>query len=314
MLAYVARRLVLTIPTLFGISVVAFLLIHLAPGDPATAILGVLATPETLAHFREQFNLERPIPMQYVDWLSSVVRGDLGVSLTAPVSVRSMIGRQVVPTLLLTGGAVVIAVPAAIVTGVTSAVRRGRAIDSVTRAAWLVGLSMPSFWLGLLLILLFGVELELLPVGGYVSPADDLLESVRRLILPALTLALPLAAVLSRITRATVLEVLGRDFVRTARAMGASPRRILYRHVVPNVVAPTLTTLAVQVGYLVGGAVLVEQIFNIPGLGKLLVFGVSNQDYGVVQALVLLGAVSVIVIQLVVDLTITQIDPRIRLR
>ncbi|HZV75322.1 MAG TPA: ABC transporter permease [Conexibacter sp.] len=314
MIAYTARRILLTVPTLLGVSVISFMLIHLAPGDPATAILGVLATPQMIEHFRVAFHLNDPLPLQYVNWLGGVVTGDFGFSLVTPVSVTSLLGRQFLPTVLLTGYAVVLAVPIAVATGVASAVRRGKAVDTISRAAWLFGLSMPSFWLGLLLILVFGVELRVLPVGGYVSPAEDPVQCLRSLFLPALTLALPLAAVVSRITRATVLELLDKDFVRTARAKGASQRRILWRHVVPNAVAPTLTTIGLQVGYLLGGAVLVEDVFNIPGLGRLLVFSVGNRDYAVIQGIVLLGALSVIVVQLIVDLVISRFDPRIRLR
>jgi peptide/nickel transport system permease protein len=312
--AYVARRLVLLIPTLLGISIVSFLLIHVAPGDPATAILGVLATPEMIEQFRLDHHLNDPLPIQYLSWLGNVLRGDLGYSLVTPVPVSTLLSTQFPPTILLTLFTVVLAVPIAIATGVWSAVRRGKLVDSVSRATWLFGLSMPSFWLGLLLILLFGVELQWLPVGGYVSPADDPVECLRSLFLPALTLALPLAAVVSRITRTSVLEVLERDYVRTAVARGASRQRVLWAHVMPNAIVPTLTTIGLQIGYLLGGAVLVEAIFNIPGLGRLLVFSVGNRDYGVIQGIVLLGALCVILVQLAIDLVVARLDPRIQLR
>lgn len=314
MARYVIRRLLLLIPTLLGISVIAFLLIHLAPGDPATAILGMLATPEMREQFRLDHQLNDPIPLQYVEWLGGVLRGDLGRSLASPVPVTTLLGNQYIPTILLTAFSMLIAIPVAVTTGVAAATRRGKAVDAATRATGLIGLSMPSFWLGLILILVFGVELGWLPVGGYVSPRDGLGECIRSLVLPALTLALPLGAVISRITRATVLEVLDKDYVRTARAMGTSRSRILRRHVLPNAIAPTLTTIGVQIGYLLGGAVLVEQIFNIPGLGRLLVFAVSGRDYSVVQGIVLLGALSVIFTQLAIDIVVTRIDPRIRLK
>lgn len=311
---YILRRLLLLIPTLLGISIIAFILIHLAPGDPATAILGMLATPEMREQFRADFQLNDPIVLQYLKWLGGVLQGDFGRSLSSPVAVTELLGNQYVPTILLTAFSMGIAMPVAIVSGVAAATRRGKVVDGVTRATGLIGLSMPSFWLGLLFILFFGVELGWLPVGGYTSPTEDLGECIRGLILPALTLSMPLAAVISRITRATVLEVLDKDYVRTARAMGTSRGRILSRHVLPNAIAPTLTTIGVQIGYLLGGAVLVEQIFNIPGLGRLLVFAVSGRDYGVVQGIVLLAAVSVITIQLIVDIIIARIDPRIRLK
>jgi peptide/nickel transport system permease protein len=311
---YILKRLLLFIPTVFGISVVAFILIHLAPGDPATAILGMLATPEMREQFRLVHQLNDPIWVQYGNWVWGVVQGDLGRSLASPVPVTDLLRNQFVPTVLLTAFSMMIAVPVAITVGVAAATRRGKSVDGLTRATGLIGLSMPSFWLGLLLILFFGVELRWLPVGGYVSPADDLLGCIESLALPALTLSLPLAAVISRITRATVLEILGKDYVRTARAMGTSRRRVLARHVLPNAFAPTLTTIGVQIGYLLGGAVLVESIFNLPGLGRLLVFAVSGRDYGVVQGIVLLAAVAVITVQLIVDIIIAQIDPRIRLQ
>lgn len=314
MARYILRRLLLLIPTLLGISMVAFILIHLAPGDPADAILGMLATPEMREQFRAEFQLNDPIALQYLKWLGGLFQGDLGRSLASPVPVTELLANQYAPTFLLAAFSMGIAMPVAIFTGVAAATRRGKSIDGATRAVGLIGLSMPSFWLGLLFILYFGVELGWLPVGGYVSPTEDLGESIRSLILPALTLSLPLAAVISRITRATVLEVLDKDYVRTARAMGTSRARILTRHVLPNAIAPTLTTIGVQIGYLLGGAVVVEQIFNIPGLGRLLVFAVSGRDYGVVQGIVLLAAVSVIGIQLIVDIIIAMIDPRIRLK
>lgn len=314
MVHYVTRRLLLLVPTLLGISIIAFLLIHLAPGDPATAILGMLATPEMRAQFRLDFQLNDPIPVQYFDWLVGVLQGDFGRSLASPVPVTTLLSDQYIPTILLTTTAMAIAIPVALTAGVAAATQRGKRVDGATRAFGLIGLSMPSFWLGLLLILIFGVQLGWLPVGGYVSPSENLGESIRSLVLPSLTLALPLSAVISRITRATVLEVLEKDYVRTARAMGTSRQRILRRHVLPNAIAPTLTTIGVQIGYLLGGAVLVEQIFNIPGLGRLLVFAVSGRDYGVVQGIVVLGALSVILTQLIVDILVARIDPRIRLK
>lgn len=313
MARYVLRRLLLLIPTLVGISMIAFILIHLAPGDPATAILGMLATPEMREQFRADFQLNDPLWTQYWNWFTGVLGGDFGRSLSAPVPVTELLSKQWIPTVLLTAYSMMIAIPVALTTGVAAAVRRGKLVDGATRAIGLIGLSMPTFWLGLLFILFFGVELGWLPVGGYVSPSEDLGGCFKSLLLPALTLSLPLSAVISRITRATVLEVLEKDFVRTARAMGTSRRRILTRHVLPNAIAPTLTTIGVQIGYLLGGAVLVEQIFNIPGLGRLLVFAVSGRDYGIVQGIVLLAAVAVIGVQLIVDVIVARIDPRIRL-
>lgn len=311
MVRYIARRILLLVPIFLGISVLTFVLIDLAPGDPALAIAGPHATPDVLEHYRVVLGLDRPMPIRYLEWLVGALRGDLGFSMVAPVPVTEMLGRNLNPTLYLTAFAGLIAMPAGLLTGVTAAVKRGKLYDISTRLGWLVGLSMPSFWLGLLLILIFGVQLQVLPVGGYVSPISEPVEGLRRLLLPALTLALPMGAVLSRIIRATVLEFLEKDFVRTARAMGVSERWTLYRHVVPNAAAPTLTTLGTQIATLLGGVVLVEQIFNIPGLGKLLIFGVENQDFGVVQGVVLFGAFAVVVIQLLVDIVIARIDTRI---
>lgn len=314
MLSYIGRRVLLLVPTLFGISLVSFFLIHLAPGDPATAILGVLATPEMLATFREQHNLDQPVPVQYVQWLTALLQFDLGSSVSTPVPVVSLLSRQVVPTVLLTVSAVLIAVPTGIVTGVVAATHRGRIVDTLSRAAFLFGLSMPSFWLGLLLILALGVGLRILPVGGYVEPQVDAVATVRSLILPALTLSVPMAAVISRITRTAMLEVLGSDYVRTAQAKGLVERTVMRRHVLRNALVPTLTTVGLQIGYLLGGAIVVENVFNLPGLGRLMTTAVGSRDYGVIQGLVLLGASVVVTTQLLIDLVVVRLDPRIALR
>jgi peptide/nickel transport system permease protein len=309
--AYLARRLLLVVPTVLGISLVSFFLIHLAPGDPATAILGVLATPEMLANFRAQYHLDQPVVVQYVEWLGGVATGNLGYSVVSPVPVVSLLTRQFTPTVLLTAAAMLVAVPIALLTGIASARSRGRAMDSVSRAVWLFGLSMPSFWLGMLLILVFGVFWRLLPVGGYVAIDKDPVGALRSLVLPALTLAIPIAAVISRITRTSVLEVLASDYVRTAESKGIRESVVMTRHVLRNSLIPAVTTIGLQVGYLLGGAIVVENVFNIPGLGLLLTFSVANRDYGVIQGIVLLGAIVVMATQLVTDLVVARLDPRV---
>ena len=314
MIAYFGRRVLLLVPTLFGISLVSYFLLHLAPGDPATAILGVLATPQMLAQFRSQFHLDQPLPVQYLQWLAGAVTGDLGYSVISPVPVVSLLVRQFVPTVLLTTGAILISVPIGVVTGIAAARSRGQLSDGLSRAVWLFGLSMPSFWLGMLLILFFGVTLRVLPVGGYVAIESDPIGSLRSLLLPALTLAIPIAAVISRITRTAVLEVLSSDYVRTAEAKGLSRTVVLGRHVLRNAMVPTITTIGLQIGYLLGGAIVIENVFNIQGLGLLLTFAVNNRDYGVIQGLVLLAALTVMVTQLATDLIVAHIDPRITLR
>jgi peptide/nickel transport system permease protein len=313
-IAYLGRRVLLLVPTLFGISLVSFFLIHLAPGDPATAILGVLATPAMLAQFRAEFHLDQPVVVQYVQWLTGALTGNLGYSVVTPVPVVSLLVRQVVPTILLTTGAILISLPIGIVTGIAAARSRGQRSDALSRAVWLFGLSMPSFWLGMLLILLFGVTLRWLPVGGYVPIQSDPIGSLRGLLLPALTLAIPIAAVISRITRTAVLEVLASDYVRTAESKGLPETVVLGRHVLRNAMVPTVTTVGLQIGYLLGGAIVVENVFNIPGLGLLLTFAVANRDYGVIQGLVLLAALAVIATQLLTDLAVARLDPRIVLK
>jgi peptide/nickel transport system permease protein len=311
MAAYIARRLLLVVPTVLGISLVSFFLIHLAPGDPATAILGVLATPQMLANFRAQYHLDQPVIVQYVEWRGGLATGNLGYSVVSPVTVISLLARQFTPTVLLTASAMLIAVPVALMTGIVSARSRGRAADSVSRAVWLFGLSMPSFWLGMLLILLFGVFWRVLPVGGYVAIDKDPIGALRSLILPALTLAIPIAAVISRITRTSILEVLASDYVRTAESKGIRESVVMTRHVLRNSLIPAVTTIGLQVGYLLGGAIVVENVFNIPGLGLLLTFSVANRDYGVIQGIVLLGAIVVMATQLLTDLAVARLDPRV---
>jgi len=314
MVNYAIRRLLLLAPVLIGVSFTVFYLIHLAPGGPENAVLGMFATPEVLAGFRAKYQLDQPLLVQYVTWLGDVLRGDLGWSIFSQTDVGPFVIPKILPTVLLTSFALLIAAPLGIATGAVAAVRRGTRFDALSRVFMLVGLSMPGFWLGILFLMVFAVGLRLVPAGGYVPFEKDPIASLISLFLPALTLAIPVAAVVSRVVRTAMLEALGQEYVQTARSKGISEQRVVVAHVLRNVSIPTITVMGTMVGYLLGGSVLIESVFTIPGIGRGLVDAVTNRDYKVIQALVLMTSVAVVGVSLLVDLLYAYLDPRVRLR
>jgi peptide/nickel transport system permease protein len=313
MARYLGTRLISLVPILFGTSVVAFLLIRLVPGDPAVALLGMEADPRSLAALRQQLALDQPIVVQYVTWLGHILTGDFGRSIQGGRAVFPLLIGALAPTALLSAAALVISLVIAIPAGIVAATHRNSGADYTASFLALCGLSLPSFWLGILLILMFSIYLPLFPASGYVSPLVDPIAHLRHLVLPAVTLGAALAAATMRMTRATMLEVLRADYVRTARAKGLSQRRVIWGHALRNARIPIVTLLGIQLGQLLGGVVITETVFSWPGIGKLTVDAIFARDYPVVQGAVLLTATLFVLINLVTDLIYTVLDPRVRL-
>jgi peptide/nickel transport system permease protein/oligopeptide transport system permease protein len=306
MLRYAARRLAQTVPTLLVISVLTFLLVRLIPGDPATLIAGEEATPEILAGLRERLGLDRPLTEQYLIYLGDVVRADLGRSIRSKQPVVDELAARIPATLELALAAGLLFTTLGTGLGVAAAVWQNRWPDHVIRVLSLLGVSAPSFWLGVVLILVFSVHLRLLPVAGRGSLAF--------LVLPAVTVALDGVALLARLVRASLLEVLGHDYVRTARAKGLMEPRVVLHHALRNALIPALTVLGLEFGRLLGGVVVVESVFGWPGFGRLLISAIQTRDYPVVQSAILLFAMALIAVNLVVDLCVGVLDPRVRYR
>jgi len=313
---YLAKRLVGAVPTLLGVSLLTFLFIRLIPGDAIAARLGTSTalTPEQLASLRTYFGLDQPLPQQYWGWLSSLARGDAGFSIRTGRPVFVEIAQRLPATLELATAAALIAIAVGIPLGLVSALRPRSRLDLLVRVGGLVGLSLPSFWLGTLIIVLFSLYLRWLPnTGGYVELTQDPLGNLRLLLFPAVTLGLGLAAATMRMTRSAMLDVLGADYVRTATAKGLGPRVVIRRHVLKNGLIVVVTLLGIQVGQLLGGAVVVEEIFSIPGVGRMLLTAIVQRDYALVQGAVLAIAVLFVVLNIAVDLLYGYLDPRIRL-
>jgi peptide/nickel transport system permease protein len=308
---YVARRVGQALLALLGVSIVVFALIHLVPGDPIRAAMGTRFDPELYQVFLERSGLDQPLLVQYVDWLGRALTGDLGVSFRTGRPVTESIAQRVPATALLAVGALLIGLLIALPAGIVSAVRQGKPIDYVANGFAQIGVSVPDFWYGILLMLIFAVNLRWLPVSGYVSPADDLVEAMRRLVLPSVTAGVVTGAILTRFVRSSVLEALNADHVRLARAKGMPWRYVLRHHVLRNAWIPIVTITGLQLGTLLGGIVIVEVVFSWPGLGRLALDAVERRDYPVLQGTVLVIAAAFLLINLLVDLLYTRLDPRI---
>ena len=307
------RRLPSLLLTLLLISLATFVVVQVMPGDPAQLILGTEAPPEALADLRAQLGLDRPLPLQYLSWLSGVLRGNLGVSLRHGRPVATLIAERLPVTLSLAILSLALAVILAVPLGVLAAIRQHSALDYGVLVFAQAGLALPSFWIGILLILLFALSLRWLPSGGYVPWAENPLAALRSLTMPVLALGLPVAGVLARLVRASMLEELARDHIRTARAKGLSEQQVIVRHVLRNALIPTVTLLGLQLGFLLGGSIVIEQVFALPGLGRLVLFAINNRDLPLIQGLVLFIAVLVVGINFLVDMAYTWLDPRISL-
>ncbi|NML76437.1 ABC transporter permease [Rhizobium sp. S-51] len=314
MLTLLARRIGSLVLTLAAVSALIFVVMDVLPGDPASIMLGTSASPDTLAALRLELGLDQPLPVRYLQWLSAALTGDLGRSYTYGVPVAGLIAERLAVTLPLAVIAIVLSVLIAIPLGVASAAMRNSALDYVGGVLSQAFIAVPGFWVALLLILAFSVTLGWMPAGGFPGWDAGLLAGIKALTLPAIALALPQAGVLTRVTRASVLEVLHEDFVRTARAKGLPRRVALWRHAVPNALVPVVTILGLQFTFLIAGAILIENVFNLPGLGRLAYQALAQRDVIVMQDVVLFFAGLVIVMNFLVDLSYLVLDPRLRSR
>ena len=312
MLNFLPRRLLQLIPTLFLVSVMIFMLQQLLPGDPALVMAGEEKDPEVIEQIRKQYRLDLPLPVQYLYWIGGVLQGDLGESMRIKQPVASLIADKLPVTLQLAtmamGFALLIGIPA----GILSAVKKGTAWDTAANVFALWGLSTPNFWLGILLIFLFSVQLGWLPASGWVSPFEDLGQSLATTVMPAFVLGNAIAAVLMRHTRSAMLQAMSADYVRTARAKGLRERAVVLRHALRNALTPVITLGALEFGTLLSGAVLTEQVFSVPGFGKLIVDAVFNRDYAVVQGVVLVTATVYVLLNLLADVLYVLVNPRLR--
>jgi peptide/nickel transport system permease protein len=309
---YLIQRVVAAIPVMVMVATAVFLLLFLTPGDPAAVILGPDATAERVAELRTRLGLDQPVYVQLGNWYLRLLRGDLGQSIFENRPVTEAIMSRAEPTLLLTSLATLVAVTLGLAMGLIAALRRGRWQDNAAMLVAIGGVSMPTFWLGLNLIFVFGVLLGWLPVAGYQPLSSGPWESLRYLILPSVTLGLFQAALLARLTRSMMLETLGDDYVRTARAKGLGEHAVVVRHALRNALIPLLTVIGLIFATLMGGAVITEQVFNIPGVGRMLIQAVARRDYPVVQGVVMIVAGLYVLINLLVDMLYGYLDPRLR--
>jgi len=314
MLGYIFKRLLLTLPTLLLVSIAVFLLIRLIPGDPALVLLGNDADAASLAGVRADLGLDRPLPLQFFAWLEHAVRGDLGRSIVSGEPVSALILGHFGVTAAVVLVAVTLATLIAIAAGLLAAWRQNSPIDLAVVGAATVVLALPSFWLGLVLLLLFGVKLGWLPFVGYVPFSESAAEAALFLVMPIATLTITESGVLTRMMRASAIDVLQLDYVTHARAKGLSESTVLTRHVFPNAFAPTLTLVGLTLGHLLGGVAVIETVFTLPGLGRLMVDSVLSRDYPVVQGCLLFTAIVYVVVNLVVDLCYPIFDPRVTAR
>jgi peptide/nickel transport system permease protein len=311
MWGYIIRRLLATIPVAGVVAVFVFLLLHLGPGDPAAVVAGSYAMPKDVERIREKLGLNEPIHIQFGKWISNVVRGDLGDSIFSEMPVTTLIAQRIQPTLSLAAASILVAIILAVPLGVVAAWRAGTWIDYLVMIFAVLGFSVPVFVIGYVLMYGFSIRAHLFPVQGFVSIRQGLLPFLRTITLPSLALGLIYAALIARITRASVLEVLGEDYIRTAHAKGLQPRAVLLRHALKNASVPIVTIIGVGIGMLIGGVVVTESVFNIPGLGRLVVDSVLARDYPVIQGIILMFSGIYLLINLIVDISYTFLDPRI---
>jgi peptide/nickel transport system permease protein len=311
---YLLRRLLLLVPVLLGVSVVVFLVLHLAPGDPAEIMLGSQATQEDVTRLRADLGLDEPLPLQYAHWMAHVLQGDLGRSIRMRQPVLGEVLIRFRATLILTATALLLSTVGGIALGVLSAARPRSAVDQLSTLGSIFGASMPSFWLGLVLMVCFSLWLGWLPASGMYGAhgPGGLADLLSHLVLPAVTLAAASTTIIARLTRSTMLDVLRQDFVRTARAKGLVERGVVLRHALRNALIPTVTVVGVQAGYLLGGAILTETVFAWPGVGTLMLQGILARDFPLVQGCVLVIALVFVLFNLAVDLLYAFLDPRIR--
>ena len=311
--AYALRRLLLAVPVLFGVSVLVFAVLHLAPGDPAAIMLGAQATKEDVVRLHRDLGLDQPLVVQYVRWMGHVLQGDLGRSIPLGRAVLPEVLLRFKATLVLTAGALLIAILLGLSAGIVSAVKQYTWLDRISMGVAVTGVSLPVFWTGIMLIILFALQLRWFPSSGMSSPyGSGVADVLWHLVLPAVTLGTASAAALARLTRSSVLEIIRQDYVRSARAKGLAEHAVIARHVLKNAINPIITVLGLQVGFLLGGAILTETVFSWPGLGSMMVRAIQARDYPLVQGGVLLIATTFVLVNLAVDLLYAVFDPRIR--
>lgn len=312
LLNFILRRLLAAVPTLLILSVFVFLLLKLLPGDPAIALAGEDQDPAVIESIRVRYGLDQPLPVQYATWLGHVVQGDFGTSIRTKLPIGETLAQRLPVTLQLSLQAMLLAVLIGVPAGVLAAIRRGSLFDVAVTTVGLAGLSVPSFWLGIMLILGFAVSLGWLPSGGYVPFTQDPIGNLRTTLLPSLVLGTAAAAIIMRHTRNSMISVLMQDYVRTARAKGLRERIVVVRHALRNGLIPVVTTGTLHLGELLSGAVLTEQVFGIPGFGKMIVDGVFSRDYAVVQAVILCSAAIFLLLSLIADLLYIKLSPRLQ--
>ena len=313
MIGYLLKRLASLAVSLLAASLVIFLVVEVAPGDPASFMLGMNARPDTVAALRTELGLDLPVHLRYLDWLGGMLTGDFGISYTYRTPVAQMVADRLAVSLPLAAGALALSTLIALPAGLIAAARRGRAPDMAVMGATQLGIALPNFWLALLLVLLFALKLHWLPAGGFPG-WEDPAAALRALILPATALALPQAAILARVLRSALLDILAEEFIRTARAKGLSRGQALLRHGLRNALIPVLTILGLQFSFLLAGAIIIEQVFFLPGLGRLIFQAITQRDLIVVESVVLLLVFAVIVVNFLTDLAYAAADPRLRHR
>ena len=313
MAAYILRRLIMLVPVILIVGIVVFLLIHITPGDPAAVILGDSATPETIANLRKQLGLNDPLPVQFVRWFGGVLRLDFGDSIFIGDPVTSALLDRAQPTILLTIYALLVQIMIGIPAGVISAIKHNSIFDRILTVIAISGAAIPTFFLGILLILLFAVRLNWLPSGGYVPLTEDPAAHFKGMLMPAFALGFSSAGLLARLVRSSMLDVLREDYVRTAMAKGLPMRQVVTRHALRNALIPALTVIGTSLGALLGGAVVTETVFTIPGMGRLVVQSIARRDYPVIQGAIMCIAMTYVIVNLIVDLLYVYVDPRVRL-
>jgi peptide/nickel transport system permease protein len=312
MAAYLLKRTFVLMVTLLLVSIAIFAVLMVIPGDPAQIILGIHATPETLRNLRHQMGLDRPVLIQYLNYMKNLALGDLGRSITYDVPIHSLILSRLQVTIPLAILSLIFAVSISIPMGIYSSLHRNRPGDYGIMVFSQVGLAVPAFWAGILLILLFAVTLHWLPAGGFHAWQTDPIKALRSLLLPAFSLGFVRAAVLTRMTRSAMLEVLGEDYIRTARSKGLPKRMVVYKHAFRNAIIPVVTIIGLQAGDLLAGAIIIENVFHLPGVGRLVFEAIGQRDLPVIQGVILLIAVMIVVINFVIDVLYRYLDPRIR--
>lgn len=312
MASFIVRRLIQTVFVIFLVTIITFSLMQIIPGDPVVTMLGTEATPQQIESLRHELWLDRPIYVQYIHWLNNVLHGDFGVSFVFHEEVTGLLAERIPVTLYISIWAFIGSIILGILAGIISAIRRGGWLDNIVTLFANVGVAIPVFWLGILGIYLFGLNLGWLPIQGYSSPFVDLGKSMRQLIMPVICLAFPFLAVIARQTRSSMLEVIRQDYIRTAQSKGLRERVIVSRHALKNALIPILTMIGMQIRVLIGGSVLVETVFNIPGMGRLLVMAAFNKDFLIVQACIIIMSLITCFSNLAVDISYGWVDPRVK--